>query len=232
MKSSLFSLILVSCLILLGFSCGKRKTKEDPVDTPNSNEYRFTNEMRAGSVFSEAEFKIAQNICESFEAMEERLQVTGGNLALRIQVKNKRCTQEEETEDNAPAQITSSRGSAIELNLLNGRTQTFTDILSTKHPRLSPFCESILAGENRSNTIESGNFRYQVTFYEGGNFERVQIAEFRLVDGRFMPYLIEKSAVITPYAATNRENLGFTRSRTINTPCSGSEQAYQFQLWL
>ena len=226
--------ITVAALIALCLfsSCGKEDAKEDAAIIPNNNEYNFTTEMRAETLLSDGEFTVAKNICESFESMESRLQSVGGSLSLRMQVRNKTCTQIGDSTYEAGARIVSSRGSGINLNLSSRTTQTFTDVLSVGHPRLSPFCKSVLNGVNPSNTVKNGNLRYQVSFYERENFEWVQIVEFRPVNGRFMPYLIENSAVITPYANVNRENLGFTRSRTLNTSCSGGQSAYQFQLWL
>lgn len=217
---------------LLGSSCNKQDSEEEVIVVPNTNEYNFTTPMRAETILSDGEFRVAKNICESFESMESRLQGSGGSLGLRMQIRNKTCIQNSSSDYNADARIVSSRGNGIRLEPASRTTQTFTDVLSVGHPRLGPFCQSVLNGVKPDNTIESGNLRYQVTFYEGKDFEWLQIVEFKALNGRFMPFLIEKSAIITPYARVNRENIGFTRSRTLNTPCSGTQTAYQFQLWL
>jgi len=230
-KQSLLLLASFS-LLFLTIGCNKQDAKKEEVLIPNTNDYNFTTEMRAQTLLSDGEFTVAKNICESLELMEGRLQSLGGNMSLRIQVRNKTCNQISDSQYEADTRLVSTRGAGINLVPASRTTQTFTDVLSVGHPRLSPFCQSVLNGINPSNTIKNGNFRYQVSFYEASSFEWVQIVEFRPENGRFMPYLIEKSAIITPYANVNRENLGFTRSRTLNTPCSGTQTAYRFQLWL
>ena len=217
--------IYLSQLCLLLTSCGELldldSDKQELLGNPNS--YTFLEPIRASKTLTEGEMVVAKRICDSLKQKRELLAVQGRPLTLNLSVKSKDCSSQAEEEQRGQATINYTRNGDLSLSVSDRNLPVENDVLSDKHPRLESICNSVIAGSSPQNTISDGDLRYQISFYQTTTYEWIQIAEFTNVDNRFMPYLIERSAIITSYSRETG-GVGYARSRTFNRPCQGSLQ--------
>lgn len=217
-RSTLFTLIIS----LVFISCGKKGAKKDEEKEllGNRNEYSFNQEMKPEETYDVGEMAVAKSVCEAFQNKRAYLASEGGRIQFNLRVKSTTCNDSVEQTQDTLGTMTQNRAGEISLSASRNNISILDDVLTDKHPKVKPFCDSVLANDPPSNTRRDGsNLRYQVNFFQASGYEWLQIVEFRTVNGKFMPYLIERAGIITNFS-DDRAIRGFSRYRALNYPCS------------
>lgn len=225
-KSFLF---LFSTLLLI--SCNKEAEQPDPV-VGDDNPYRWNEEIKPSKTISGDELIIAKRICQNFERKRAYLMRNAQGLVMDFRLSKQSCNQSEPDIDRTRGRIKATRSGALSFDSLDPLYPVFDDVLSDEHPSYRPFCESIMAGRETTNTITKGSVKYQISFFRIVDRDWVQLAEFQAPNGTFYPYLVERSSVVTEADGARDEQRGFVSLRAINRPCSNNGTQYTMQEWL
>ena len=128
--------------------------------------------------------------------------------------------------------VSIGNASSLEYLALTPRDNYFRDIVTEQSGAMNDVCVSILASDNVSNVVKSGNLKYTVNFLVAENFDRYDIRK-EISDGKggFTISGAESISVITQSNQAATKFFGVEKERTRYTLCDGRKFQTMKQTW-
>lgn len=123
--------------------------------------------------------------------------------------------------------------SSLEYIALYPRENYFRDVITDHSAGLNDICTSLLATNNVSNVVISGNARYTVNFLMAENYDRYEIQkELSNGNGSYTISGAESISVITDTISAPEKYKGIEKERTRFTKCDAKKFQSIKQTWL